>query len=94
MVLKERLADAGIEIRTGLKVTQITSEGVQCEDKEWATHSIPADTVVSCAGLKPRHDVIQMLKELVPETYVIGDCAGGTKVYDAFEHAWRSVLSL
>jgi 2-enoate reductase len=93
-VLKERLTAAGVEICTGLRITQITAEAVEGEDRKWTIHSIPADTVVACTGLKPKHDVVQLLKGLAPETYVIGDCANGTKVYDAFEHAWRSVLAI
>ena len=48
--------------------------------------------MVSCTGLKAKSDVNEALKDLVEETYVIGDCAGGAKVLDAFEGAWRSVL--
>jgi 2-enoate reductase len=93
MVLLEMLQDAGVETLTGLKLNQVTAKGVVCIDKDWNTKEIPADTVVSCTGLKGRSDLAESLKGLVDETYVIGDCAGGIKICDAFEQAWRAVLN-
>jgi 2,4-dienoyl-CoA reductase-like NADH-dependent reductase (Old Yellow Enzyme family)/thioredoxin reductase len=92
MVLKERLQAAGVKIHTGLRLKQVVDTGIVCDDKEGVAHDIPADSVVSCSGLKGRIDLAESLKSLVAETYVIGDCAGGVKIYDAFEHAWRAVL--
>jgi len=93
MVLTEELKAAGVEIHTGLKLREVTDKGIVCEDKNWQLHELAGDTVVSCTGLKGRNELVDSLKGLVPETYLVGDCASGVKIYDAFENAWRAVLS-
>ena len=91
-VIKERLQTAGVTIHTGWILREIRDRGVVCEDKNWQTQKIPADTVVLCNGLEARKDVVEKFKGLAPEVYVIGDCAEARRIYNAFEDAWHAVL--
>lgn len=91
-VLKERLQAAGVVIRTGWILRDITDKGVVCEDKNWQKHEIAADTVVLCTGFEARKDTADEFKGLVPEVYIIGDCVAARRIYNAFEDAWHAVL--
>ena len=91
-VLKERLQAAGVVIRTGWILRDITDKGVVCEDKNWQKHEIAADTVVLCTGFEVRRDTVEEFKALAPEVYIIGDCVAVRRIYNAFEDAWHAVL--
>lgn len=93
-VLVERLQAAGVEIHTGWRVLEIKDKRVICEDASHRRHEIVADTVVACTGLRARKEIVESFKGLAPEVYTIGDCAGGNKIYNAFEDAWRAVLKM
>ncbi len=92
--LIEKMRAAGIEIKTGCFVREITEKGVIYEDKSWKIHEIQADSVVLATGLKARKEIFEKFKEVVKEVYVIGDCVEARKIYNAFEEAWRVVLSI
>jgi 2,4-dienoyl-CoA reductase-like NADH-dependent reductase (Old Yellow Enzyme family)/thioredoxin reductase len=91
-VLKERLQAARVTIHTGWILREIRDRGVVCEDKNWQTQKIPADTVVLCTGLEPRKDTVEKFRGLAPEVYAIGDCVEARRIYNAFEDAWYAVL--
>ena len=92
MLLRKKLQTAGVEIRTGWILKEITDKGVVCEDKSWQMHEVTADSVVLCTGLMARQELVVKYKDLAPEVYTIGDCAEARKIYNAFEDAWRAVL--
>ncbi|MBA7620274.1 NADH oxidase [subsurface metagenome] len=94
MVLEERLQAAGVEIHTGWLVKEITDKGVVFEDKNRQMHELKADTVIIAKGSEARRELVDKFRGLTLETYVIGDCAGGTGIYKAFEDAWRVVLQI
>jgi len=91
-VLKERLQAAGVTIRTGWILREVTDKGVVCEDKNWQMHEIAADTVVLCTGFEARKDTVEEFRGLAPEVYAIGDCVEARRIYHAFEDAWHAVL--
>lgn len=91
-VLKERLQAAGVAVRTGWILREVTDKGVVCEDKNWQMHEIAADTVVLCTGFEARKDMVEEFKGFAPEVYAIGDCVEARRIYNAFEDAWRAVL--
>jgi len=93
MVLVDRLEKAGVEIHTGWSLEEITDKGVVCTDKEGGRNDIEADTVVLALGLSPREEIVEKFEGLAPEVYVIGDCVEARMIYNAFEDAWRAVLT-
>jgi prephenate dehydrogenase len=93
--LKERLDEAGITIHTGWQLEEITDKGAVCIDKNWQRYEFKADTVVLATGLEAKKELVEKLKPLAPEVYIIGDCLGEERrIYNAFEDAWRTALKI
>ncbi|SDN06928.1 NAD(P)/FAD-dependent oxidoreductase [Lachnospira pectinoschiza] len=68
------------------KVVDVTSEGIKISNKD-GEKVLPCDNVVLSFGQRPKTALVDELKNIVPETYVIGDCSsvGGT--------VWQAVRS-
>jgi 2,4-dienoyl-CoA reductase-like NADH-dependent reductase (Old Yellow Enzyme family)/thioredoxin reductase len=92
-VLMDRLNEAGVMTRTGMKLVEIKDNGVVCSNGSKSVE-IPCDTVVGCTGVYPNEEAIEALKGIVPETYVIGDAADHFKIYHAFHDAHEAVMKM
>ncbi len=73
---------------TGVKVAAIGPDSVSYTDKEGKEHSIPADSVVMCAGRVPRQQEALAFYGTAPEFYMIGDCKKPASVQQLNRHAW------
>ena len=82
-----RLKRQGIRMVTGAKVTGITPEAVEAE-LGGERRSFAADTVVLAVGYRPDRAAVERFLGLVPETYVIGDCASPRKIKEAMEEGF------
>ena len=49
-----------------------------------------ADTVVFAVGLTPQRELIEALRDKVPEVYAIGDCVEPRKVINAIWEGFRT----
>ena len=85
-----RLDKAKVNIRTSCKVKEIATGSVVCENGE----TIPCDVVINATGLAANSREAAVLSGIVPITYVIGDCAGARKIYNATHEAWRTVFEI
>ncbi len=85
-----RLDKAKVNIRANCKVKEITAGSVLCESGD----KISCDAVVNATGLKANSAEAAALTGIVPATYVIGDCAGARKIYNATHEAWRTVFEI
>jgi len=94
MVLLEMMAEKGVDIRKGTQVLKYERSALECRTAEGDIVLFEVDSVVNCAGLKPRQTEVDQLKESGKDVYVIGDCAGGHRVYDAVEAAWRTAITI
>jgi 2,4-dienoyl-CoA reductase (NADPH2) len=92
-VIMQRLRNAGIATETGARVVRITAEGVNAE-RNGTIESFPADSVVLAAGLTPRDELAQRLKDKVAEVYSIGDCAEVQKIANAIESGFRTAIEI
>ncbi len=72
--LMQDLAESGIETSYESRVVRITPEGVEISGKEGGARLLKADTVVLAFGLVGNEALIQELKDVVAETYLVGDC--------------------
>ena len=64
---------------------------VSCGGKEeW----LEADTVVAAFGIRADKAELETLRDLVPETYVIGDAHKVGVIGDATNDAWRVCLQI
>ncbi len=80
-------------IRTGMLVTEITSEGVNCS-AEGKGSFFPADTVLCAAGLIPRRETVDALRDTAPIVEVIGDCFRPDILRGATWRAYHAALDL
>ncbi|MDW7671963.1 MAG: FAD-dependent oxidoreductase [Bacillota bacterium] len=94
MVLLEMMTEKGVDIRKETQVLTFEGSTLECKTKDDSIVKFEVDSVVNCAGLKARQEMVQKLQTEGQEVHVIGDCAGGHRVYDAVEAAWRVALTL
>jgi 2,4-dienoyl-CoA reductase (NADPH2) len=78
----------GVVIRTGARVTGITSEGVEA-DTETGSELVPCDTVVIATGSSPDDRLAGELEPLVPEIHVIGDAKAPRNALDAIQEGFE-----
>ncbi|MFC2031875.1 FAD-dependent oxidoreductase [Chloroflexota bacterium] len=83
-----RMANAGIKMETGAKVTEILPTGVVTE-RGGKSESFLADMVVLVVGMKSVNELAGELEGKVPELYVAGDCDGVSKLVDAIADGAR-----
>lgn len=106
-MLLELLAEAGVEIRTGLRVVEIRADGVTVEQTApagtgdgaaagagGARSDIPADTVVLALGMTPRSTLVEELRPAAPRVFVAGDCVRPRHIIDAVHEGFYSVVEL
>ncbi len=94
MVLTERLQKAGIEIHTGVTVTDLSERSVTCKDAEGQRLEIETDTVVVCTGLSARGEEARSFEGAAAEVLLIGDCVKPRDIGAAFADAHRAVLGI
>jgi NADPH-dependent 2,4-dienoyl-CoA reductase/sulfur reductase-like enzyme len=91
MMLLDLLKKHNVRLLGARIVRGFTDNGVEVEDKNWRHSLLAADSIVTAFGMKPNNRNIDDLKYLVPETYMIGDCAGvadiGNAIHSAFDRA-------
>ncbi|MFC1982904.1 FAD-dependent oxidoreductase [Chloroflexota bacterium] len=75
--------DASVKILTETKVLEITDEGITISDKSDKRSMLEADSVVLASGMEPNRDLLEALKDKVPEVYALGDCMEPRKVINA-----------
>ena len=71
------------------KIQKITEKGLYYKDQAGETKFLEADTIVSAFGMRSRTKTVDMLKELVPETYVIDDAEKVGNVMKANRQAFE-----
>lgn len=72
-MLMALLEEYGVRILDDRNVEAIDEDGVHIQDRNWRREVIPADYVVNAMGIIPVAP--DEFRELVPETYVVGDCS-------------------
>jgi pyruvate/2-oxoglutarate dehydrogenase complex dihydrolipoamide dehydrogenase (E3) component len=64
----------GLDMRTNARVTAITAEGVTYVDADGKEVTVPADSVVISAGMKPKMDEALSYASAGNRFYLLGDC--------------------
>ena len=92
--LKQALLDK-IDLRCGVLLKNITSEGAVIEDADHNETVIPCDKVVLSLGFRPNQKVFEELEGSAKEVYRIGDCSGrGGNIMAAVHGAFDVVMQL
>ena len=81
------MKDYGIERVQG-SVSSITSSGVVVALPDGAVMELPADTAVIAFGLRVDLARVEPLLEVIPESYLVGDCSNVGRIYSANHDAF------
>jgi NADPH-dependent 2,4-dienoyl-CoA reductase/sulfur reductase-like enzyme len=83
--LQSLLMKHGVKVVTNTKLEEITDKGIKTINSRFQWKEFEADTIALALGMRPRKDVVNSLRHLIPETevYVIGDCHRIGNVYSA-----------
>lgn len=89
------LLEKCVEIKTRLRCTGIGEDGsVKAVDNESQGYIIKADTVVIAAGFAPQPDILEELRNVTQDFYVIGDCVKPQKVLEAVRSGFNAALDI
>ncbi len=92
-IFLKRLKENHVELRCETSVKEIGPRGVlvvRNGREEW----LEADTVVAAFGIRADKAELDSLRDLVPETYVIGDAHKVGVIGDATNDAWRVCMQI
>ena len=88
--LMKNFDEYGVKQITGAKVCRFFPDGVEYETADGTRHETREyDSVVLSMGYRSYNPFGDKLKELVPETYVIGDAVKARRALDATAEAYK-----
>jgi 2,4-dienoyl-CoA reductase-like NADH-dependent reductase (Old Yellow Enzyme family)/thioredoxin reductase len=87
------LEDNGVTRVQG-SVKAVTAAGVVVTLPEGSTTELPADTAVIAFGLRPDASVVEPLLDVIPESYLVGDCRNVGKIFDANHDAFNVAVEV
>ncbi|MFW5995917.1 MAG: FAD-dependent oxidoreductase [Halanaerobiaceae bacterium] len=93
MVIKARLLENDVAIRTGHCIDKFTTDGVVCSTEKEET-KIQGDAVVFCLGMKSDRKIAKELENYKDDVITVGDAVEPRKVFEAVHegyHAGRRV---
>lgn len=82
------LRERGVRFVPEAVLKEITSSGAVVRDKDSRMIEIPGDRTVLSLGFKPRSNIVEALRTLVPETYIVGDCSRPHNLMSAIHSAF------
>ena len=91
--LFELIQEYGIKRVCGA-VKSIGANGVELLSENGGTEALPADTVIIAFGLAANHEQIDALMNVVPESYLIGDCNRPGIIFDANHSAFTAAMEI
>ena len=79
---------------TGMRCTGIDDQGVTAVDGDGKEQKFPADTVVMCAGMRPRAAEVERLSKYCAEFYVCGDATRARQIGQATRDGYDAVVNV
>lgn len=73
----------GVRVMTGVRYVEINDKGLALVNKEGEQQTVEADTIIMALPLTPDVELLEKLKEIVPEIYAVGDCREPGLIVDA-----------
>ncbi len=86
-----------VTVRTGLKCTGFSEEGVSALDADGSEVFLPADTVIFAMGMRANTAAAEALEQVLEgkaETYRIGDCIRASKIQQAVEEGFLAAMKI
>jgi pyruvate/2-oxoglutarate dehydrogenase complex dihydrolipoamide dehydrogenase (E3) component len=93
-LLLELLGENDVDIKTGTRVVEVRDGSVTVIGPDGASYEITGDTLVMALGAKSRVDVVDRLKGLADEAYVVGDAVKPRIIYDAVHEGFEAVMEI
>jgi NADPH-dependent 2,4-dienoyl-CoA reductase/sulfur reductase-like enzyme len=85
----------GVKTIFDATIKEITDQGITYQDKDSNIIELEADTVVNALGVKVDEVKVKELYDVIPETYLIGDCGNGPKnIVNAIDTAFAYALEI
>ena len=88
--LRKMVADRGVKVIAGAKVTNISDNGVIYE-KDGKSETIPCDTVLNAAGFKVNNQLEDALEAAYDNVVAIGDAVSPRKILTAIHEGYHAV---
>ncbi len=88
--LRRMVADRGVKVAAGAKVTAITPDSVTYE-KDGETITLACDTVLNAAGFKANNQLEDLLEENYDNVTVIGDAIAPRKILTAVHEGYHAI---
>ena len=92
--LNKRLKEKGVQILTSTKAIRFEKEGLWVEDPQGTRKLEGFDSMVIALGSMPNDELVESLKEKVPEVYVVGDASKPREVMEALYEAEEVALKI
>ena len=81
--LNQRLREKGVQILTSTKAIRFEKDGLWVEDRQGTRKLEGFDSIVIALGSIPNNELVELLKEKVPEVYTVGDASKPREVMEA-----------
>jgi 2,4-dienoyl-CoA reductase-like NADH-dependent reductase (Old Yellow Enzyme family)/thioredoxin reductase len=88
-ILMLLMKEAGVGIRTNLKITKMDKEGITALGQDQGTVKIPGDKVLLAMGMASQAEIYAQLRDKASEVYLIGDAATPARVGEAVRNGYR-----
>jgi NADPH-dependent 2,4-dienoyl-CoA reductase/sulfur reductase-like enzyme len=86
--IERLLSDNKVKVMAECTVQEIKADGVVVKNAAGKIVTIKCDTAVAAFGIEPDAELVAELREIVPETYVIGDADKTGQIGDAIASAF------
>ncbi len=93
-IFMKQLRDNNVKVLYETAVQEITDKGVLVKNADGSETLLEADTVIAAFGLRADQAELEALKDVVAETYVIGDAHKVGVIGDATNDAYRVCLEI
>ena len=88
--LRRMVADRGVKVAAGAKVTASTPDSVTYE-KDGETSTLACDTVLNAAGFKANNQLEDLLEENYDNVTVVGDAIAPRKILTAVHEGYHAI---
>jgi 2,4-dienoyl-CoA reductase-like NADH-dependent reductase (Old Yellow Enzyme family)/thioredoxin reductase len=86
--------EKSVQIKTGVRCTEITDKAVKALDREGREIIIDADTVIVAVGYRARSSAVDILRGTAPEFKEIGDCLKARRVLQAVRTGYDAGMTV
>lgn len=86
----KKMGESKAAVMTGVALSAIDDTGAVVSGEQ----QIPCDDVVWAVGFKTENTLYRALYETMDEVYLVGDCKGARKIFNAVQEAYRIAAEL